>query len=635
MQDQAFRQIVERIKLRSPIEEIVGARVPDLRKKGALHWGRCPFHEERTPSFAVDPRRGTWRCYGACSEGGDAISFVQRFDGLSFLDALRMLGQSCGEEIPETVFRGRSKGDEKRFEKFYDVLSRAERFYAEKLWSPEGAQALAYARERGFQDDTLRAFGSGWAPSHGSPLLETARRSGIDEALLVETGLVRRADDGRPYDFFRGRWLVPIKDRVGRTVGFGGRHLPGDTKALGKYVNTPETRLFHKGRLVYGLHKAIDAVRKGRHLVLVEGYTDVMAAHQSGMEHVAAVLGTSTTEDHAALIRRTGASRVTLVFDGDEAGRRASLRALAGLLPLELNLDVASPAQGSDPCDMLLSEGGGERFGAMLDGAREWFSWLVDDLENKRGAELAEGVDELFQLMRRLSRPVEQDARLVELAGRLGLSQEALRKQWNNGARASEERRRAAEVVRGHHGSAEPEPEPPVDVESHPVQRPVDPRVLSAFQALLGAMLLDNSLIPVYGDWADRCPDADLKTVYEAVLELYENGEEGDPIHASAVMTRLADHPIRDRIVLMEESARTAESPMILARDQEAWLRRRMHERELARLKNQLSQTLQASPRSQEETEGAADLLQSLHEKLREGRVPQTSTPHTPANAST
>ena len=572
------------------------------------------------------------------------ISFVQRFDGLSFLDALRLLAQACGEELPETTVRRRSRGEEKRLEALHDVLSRAQRFYADKLWQPEGAAALAYARERGFRDETLKAFGCGWAPAQGSPLLEVARRAKIDEGLLVDAGLVRRSDDGRAYDFFRGRWLVPILDRLGRTVGFGGRHLPGDTKAHGKYVNTPETRLFHKGRLVFGLSMAQDAVRKARHIVLVEGYTDVMAAHQCGLEQVAAVLGTSTTEDHAALIRRSGASRVTLVFDGDEAGRKASLRALAGLLPLDLRLDVVAPAAGVDPCDLLMAEGGAERFGALLDDAREWFGWLVDGLTDLHGAELASGVDELFLLLRKLSRPVEQDARLVELAGRLGLSEDALRRQWSQ-TRARGARRAEPAPVADPAAAHEPSQQDLQEARDasdrswgdeqgapQPAPRPVDPRVSSAFGGLLGAMLLDNSLIPVYGEWVEQCPDEDLALLLRTVHELYENDESGEPIHAGLLMTELGDHPVRDRVVALEARARTAESPMVLARDQDAWLRRRMEERDVLRMRQKLRQTEHASPRSHQETEGAADpneLLRSLHQKLRQGRVPEPA-PITP-----
>ena len=172
MQDLEFRQLIERLKLRSPIEVIVGERISELKKKGALYQARCPFHEERTPSFTVDPRRGTWHCWGACGEGGDVISFVERFDGVSFMDAVRLLAQQAGEELPDSMFKRRSSTDQKAVDARYDVLDRAAKLYRRALSSDEGAAARAYAEGRGLSAETLELFGVGWAPREGNPLLE-------------------------------------------------------------------------------------------------------------------------------------------------------------------------------------------------------------------------------------------------------------------------------------------------------------------------------------------------------------------------------------------------------------------------------------------------------------------------------
>ncbi|MCZ6598730.1 MAG: DNA primase, partial [Planctomycetota bacterium] len=406
MQTSDFRTFIERVKLRSPIEVVVAERVPQLKKKGSRWWAACPFHDEKTPSFSVDPERGTWHCFGACGEGGDVIAFVERFDGLSFVDSLRLLAQSCGEEMPERTGRrggsGGGGGDQDELDRLHDVLLRAAKLYARKLRSAEGSAAREYLRGRGFTDEIVEAFGLGWAPARGNPVLEAARLAGFAERVLLETGLIGRGEDGRAYDFFHGRLMIPIGDRLGRTVGFGGRMLPGDEREGGKYVNTSETRLFKKSRLIYGLHEARDAVRRTRHLVLMEGYTDVWAAHQAGLTNTAAVLGTATTDEHAGLVRRTGARRVTVVFDGDEAGRKAARRALAGLLPTGAELDVVPLEQGEDPCDVLVAEGGGEDFRARLDGAREWFAWVVDGLRGLDPRHLAAEVDEVLDLLERL-----------------------------------------------------------------------------------------------------------------------------------------------------------------------------------------------------------------------------------------
>lgn len=635
MQDLEFRQLVERVKLRSPIEELVAERVPDLRKKGANYWARCPFHEERTPSFAVDPQRGTWRCFGACGEGGDVLSFLQRFDGLSFMEALEALATACGEEIPDLSTRRRSSAEREHSERLYSALDRAGKFFAKALFTPGGARALEYIRGRGLSDEILARFGVGWAAAQGSPLFDAACAAGFAPELLVETGLVKRADDGRHYDFFRGRLMIPIRDRRGRAVGFGGRRLPGDQKALGKYVNTPETSLFHKGRLVYGLDVAAEAVRRSRHLVLVEGYTDVMAAHQHDWANVAAVLGTATTDDHAALVRRSGATRITLVFDGDEAGRKASIRALAGLLPLGRTLDVVSPPPGRDPCDLLI-EGGAAAFATLIEEARPWFAWSVDGLRGLDGQELAEGVDHLFTLIARLPKPVERESRLVELAHELQLSSDAILAQWRE-FRGRAVRHappvEAPPLAEDRYGESGEEPygesmggfedeEPPVEV---------DRTELGAFRALVGALLLDNSLISLHGELEPRCPAGEVREIFRALLDLYEHGDPADPVDAAAVMNHLGEHPARDAVVALEILASTAESPRALARDQERWLERRAHERELATLRGALLRPagLAVPVPDSDEGKSSEELLKTLHAQLRNDRVPARSSDST------
>lgn len=602
MQDLDFRQLVERVKLRSPIEDVVGDRVADLRRRGSLFWSRCPFHEERTPSFAVDPRRGTWHCFGACGAGGDVFSFVQRFDGLSFLDALRLLAQACGEVVPE-VTRRRSAETEDRFERLRNVLERAQRLYAQKLFAPEGRAGLDYVRARGFEDAALRDFGLGWAPESGNPLVEGARRSGVADELLLESGLAKRADDGRVYDFFRARLMIPVQDRLGRIVGFGGRIVASDGRPTAKYVNTPETSLFHKGRLIFGLAKAAESVRRGRHIVLVEGYTDVMAAHQAGVRNVVAVLGTATTAEHAELIRRSGARRVTLIFDGDEAGRNASRRALQALLTLGLTIDVASPPAGQDPCDLFLARGGGmQAFEAVLAQARDWFDWIVDGLVGRRGAELGVAVDELFELLAVIEKPVERDARLAELARRLELPASSVLSQWD-------QFRRRRSTARAEHAP---------ETARQPARRPEVGPEERVFRALIGALLLDNSLIPLYGPLAPECPAGDLRLVFGALLELYERGDDPEPIDAVAVMGALGDHPARDLVLTLEHNARTAESPLALARDQVRWIETQKRRHAL----NELTGQLTRSTRNFEGEDSAKDVLAHIHQELRRAKVP-------------
>jgi DNA primase len=599
LQDRDFRELIERVKLRTPIEVVVGERVPELTRRGSAWKARCPFHDEKTPSFVVNPERGTWRCFGACAEGGDVIAFVQRFEGLSFFEALRMLAQACGEAIPETFRRRESQAEDAGRRRLYEAMERAERLYARFLFSDDGAQALEYARGRGLTDATLKAFGVGFAPRWGSPLGDAAAKSGFSEDVLVEAGLMRRAGDagdagagdaeaggegsgdagaggeprrGRVYDFFRGRLMIPIRDQVGRTVGFGGRQLPGDEHGGPKYVNTAETALFKKSRLIYGLDRALSTVRRTKHLVLMEGYTDVMAAHQVGLANAAAVLGTATTSDHAALVRRSGAKRVTLVFDGDAAGLRAGLRAVEHLLPLGIELDVAVLPSGTDPCDLCIAAGG-DAFRARLDGAIDWYSHALESLSGLSGPRLAEEVDEILKLLLMLPKRVERDVRVAEMARFLGIPEAGIREQGRELSRRQRGVRRAPLAP-----AAPAAPEP-----AEAAAPPLDPRLVRAFETMLGAALLDPSLLPQIRGRREACPAGALRLIFDALLALWDEDDDDSPIDDAAVINALGADPARDRVVGLADAARSAESPQVLVRDQLAWLDRRMREREIQR----------------------------------------------------
>lgn len=530
-----FRRAVEAIKLRAPIEDVVRERVPSLKKTGALWVACCPFHEERTPSFKVDPRRGHWRCYGACGTWGDQISFIERFDNLQFMDALEILAARTGVEIPRrSATRPEDSG---AADKLFGLLEAAGRFYQAQLRTAEGQASARYLRARGLTDVTADAFGIGHAPARGQAFVELAREQGFALADCEKVGLVRHTDEGRPYDFFRGRLMIPIRDARGRTIGFGARRLVDEDESGPKYINTAETELFRKGRLVYAFDRALPVVRRSGHIVLVEGYTDVMAAHQVGLSNVVAVLGTATTDDHAALIKKSGARRVSLVFDGDEAGRKAAYKALHGILPLEVEIDVVSLPGGDDPCDLLVREGA-SAFTAQLEQAQDWFDFLVAGTGGLRGMELSREVDRVLELLTRLSKPVHRDARIQELAGRLGLPAQSLLAQHSDlpvvraerraqGARASDSARQAAA---------------PRDERTAPA------RERTALQAeLLGAVLLDSSLWRAAEVQLEGCADAELVRIADAIAMLYEEGD--SEITESSVMTALgADEPARNRV---------------------------------------------------------------------------------------
>ncbi len=621
-----FRHFIEELKLRTAIEEIVRERVPELRQQGRLWVACCPFHEERTPSFKVDPQRGTWRCFGACSDGGDLIRFVERFDRLEFLEAVEMLAARAGIELPRRNPAGGAKRE--RLAPLYALLERTQAYYASELRGAHGAAARAYWQERGIGVPTLEAFGVGLAAREGDALVRRARAAGTSFDDLETVGLARRSERGRVYDFFRERLMIPIRDIRGRPVGFGGRRL-SDTAPPGaepppKYVNTPETPLFHKGRLIYALDRALAAVRRERHLILMEGYTDVMAAHQVGLGQVAAVLGTALTDEHAALVRRSGARRVTLVFDGDDAGRQATRRALHGLLPLELEIDVVAPPEGEDPCDLFVREGDGP-FRAELARANNWLDFLLAGLDGLSGARLSAALDELLGLVGRIARPLHREERIARIAAHTGYPIESVREQFETlperlaAAHAAEARARSSSQAaraqhqptarRGAQPSAGTIPSPPPGA---PRSAPANGSVRRAWGELCGALICDPSLVPVARPLVADCSDEELRTLLEAICAIADRPD--GVVDESSLLTELGDHSVRQRLGRIAAHAARAESPQALFDGACQFLNTQRERARITREKSALSTA----------DESQIELLRDLHQRLRHLKSPRS-----------
>ena len=307
--------VVDDIKARLDILEVVGQRV-QLQRSGRSFKGNCPFHQERTPSFHVFPDRQSWRCFGACATGGDAIGFVMRTENLEFGEAIRQLAQRVGLPMPD---RQGTRSDNPAFQ----MNEAACAYFQRILASTQGAEARAYMDRRGLDRAASDAFQIGLAPSDGESLRNHLMRQGFEPGSLVAAGLVREGDDGQQRDLFRGRLMIPIRDAEGRLAGFGGRSLDDSEP---KYLNSPQSEVFDKSRLLYAMDRARDNVRK-EGAVIVEGYMDAIAAHQAGFQNVVASMGTALTEPQVNIIRRL-TDRVTMALDQDTAGQQATLRSL-------------------------------------------------------------------------------------------------------------------------------------------------------------------------------------------------------------------------------------------------------------------------------------------------------------------
>jgi DNA primase len=334
-------QILDRVGILDVVSEHVS-----LRRVGRRWVGLCPFHNEKTPSFTVNPDLAIFKCFG-CGRGGDVFTFLQLRENLSFMDALRVLADRAGVQLAPT--KGGQPAGPDRFE-LAKANTWAMRFFRSRLLHQrQGAAARQYVRQRGITDETSERFQIGLALGDGQSIKDVALKAGLTESLLLAADLVRRTDDGRIYDTFRDRLMFPIRDVTNRVIGFGGRTLV-DNPA--KYLNTRQTALFDKGRSLYGLDLARQRITELNRAVLVEGYTDCIAAHQAGFGETVATLGTALTEHQVELLRRYG-DEVIVLFDSDEAGNEAANRAIALALPRHVSIRLARIAEGKDPSEFL------------------------------------------------------------------------------------------------------------------------------------------------------------------------------------------------------------------------------------------------------------------------------------------
>jgi DNA primase len=387
---------LERVKQAADIVEVVSAHT-DLRRQGARWVGLCPFHEERTPSFSVDPQEKLYHCFG-CGVGGDTIKFIEEKEGLGFAEAVELLADRYGVELEREREDPKAEARRRQRRQLGELLDRTAAFYASYLWdSEEAGKARAYLAQRGLGEETLRRFGVGYAPSAWDTVLVRGQRAGFDVAQLRAVGLAQRGRGGGEYDRFRARIMFPIRDRRGRTLGFGGRAMRSDQGA--KYVNTAETDFFHKSDMLYGIDLAKGAIAKAGRAVVVEGYTDVLALHQAGVEEAVGVMGTAITANQVAALSGM-VEEVILALDADSAGQEAMLRTQQVAADRQMRLRVAAMPPGEDPAEMVAAEGGAERFRELTEGAIELPAFQVGLVLDRTD----------------ISSPAERDRALAELA---------------------------------------------------------------------------------------------------------------------------------------------------------------------------------------------------------------------------
>ena len=414
------RDTVAEIKDRLAITEIVGPYVK-LKRAGRSLQGLCPFHKEKTPSFHVSAERGTWHCFG-CGLGGDGFSFIEKVEGVDFKGALKILAEKAGVTIEYT--HGGSREDASKKDRLRTLMSRASEWYAGQF---PGSPAEAYAKKRGFTKETAQAWRLGFAPDAWRALLEALTVEGFTIEELLSAGLIKEADgkQGTYYDRFRNRLMFPIRDSAGRAVAFTGRALAADD--LAKYLNSPETELYHKSEILFGMDRAKDAIRTRKFTLLVEGQIDVILAHQAGFENAVALSGTALSEKHLSLMKRFS-ENLMLMLDADSAGLAATARSAALALRAGLRVKAVRLPSGKDPADLISEDA--KEFAKRVTVAKPIVEFFLAELASSerdphRLLRSVEGI--VLPLINAMPSPMEREHFIQATARALGLSGEAVR----------------------------------------------------------------------------------------------------------------------------------------------------------------------------------------------------------------
>ena len=429
------KELVDNVLAASDIVDLIGGYV-ELKPAGNGRFkGLCPFHTEKTPSFHVHRERQSFYCFG-CEKGGDAITFLRDHVGLGFVEALQKLAEQSGIVLPAPD----GGAEQSKRQQLLELSRFALTFFREMLADPQrGAPGREYLARRNLRPETVEAFRLGYAPESWDSLVTAARRKGLPQEALEESGLVRRGQRGKAYDFFRNRIIFPIRDVSGSPAAFGGRAL-GDDPA--KYVNSPESALYKKSRTLYGLYEARESIRAAKQLILVEGYFDLLRCVDAGIGNVIATCGTALTPEQAALMRRY-APEVVVVYDGDDAGVRAALRSVGLLVEAGLSVRALVLPGGQDPDDFIRAESG-PAFAKLVADAPDFFRFYVR--MNRRRMGTIEGRTELcrevFALLAAMDDPIRQEQYVKELAAEMGLQQWTL---WTEFQRFTQQRVREAE----------------------------------------------------------------------------------------------------------------------------------------------------------------------------------------------
>ena len=445
------KQTIQSVQDRVDIEEIVGDYVTLKRKgSGKYLWACCPFHDEKTPSFSITPDRGIYKCFG-CGKSGDSINFIMEHDGLNYIEAIRHLAQKYGIEIIEDEQTDEQQAEQNERDSLYIVLNYANEYFKDKLKNSDEGQSIgiSYFRERGYDNKIIDKFELGYSIDAWDSLLKDATQKAYSEDILEKAGLIVRKED-KKYDRFRGRVIFPIHNVSGKVVAFGARTLKKDDKP--KYLNSPESEVYHKSKILYGLYQAKGAIRQHDNCYLTEGYTDVISLHQSDIENVVSSSGTSLTTEQIKLISRFS-QNITVLFDGDAAGMKASLRGIDMILEAGMNVRVVIFPEGEDPDSYSKKLGTSEFKKYLADHVTDFISFkagLYADESARDPLKRAESIKEIVQSIAKIPDGIKRAVYVRESAKLLQIDESVLVAELNKDLikeRRKDDKRRSDEAV--------------------------------------------------------------------------------------------------------------------------------------------------------------------------------------------
>lgn len=577
---------LETVRERSRIEEVVGSFVQLRPAGGGALVGLCPFHDEKTPSFRVTPAKGFYYCFG-CGEGGDVISFVQKINNMGFTESVEFLADRCGVQLRYTEGDGGPRHEPGLRMRVLEANQLAAEFFAKQLGTPEAVEGRIFLDGRGFTREHAEHFGIGFAPRGGRDLLNHLLEKKFSKDDLVKAGLVRESG----WDFFQGRLIWPIRDAGRSTLGFGARRLFDDDRMPAKYLNTPETLVYKKSHVLYGLDLARQNIGKKNQAVVVEGYTDVMACHIAGVDTAVASCGTAFGSDHSRMIARLMTSdalagEVVFTFDGDAAGQAAALKVFSSDATFTSQTYVAVEPGGMDPCDLRIS-GGDAAVRELVARRIPLYRYVMRNTLDKFDLDRADGRLAAVRAAAPLVASV-RDSSLVsgylrELAGLVGMDTDEVRAEVQ---RAN--RRKPAPEQRTFREPEQAAPEAPAQAAMVPLPDPHDRR-LATERGVLKVLVQQPGLFPE--DWGGIEPGDFEHPAYRLVFQTLQGTSRGQAGFSQRVVDALDDPVAAQLAVALSVEPLLADPTPTYAREYAARLRLARVLRDIANLKSRLQRT--------------------------------------------